>query len=110
MGSWKSRICAFFLALALMPGVFEAIENTFHLVTVGHLAHVGSGEHEHSPTDPEHGCTPIFHSCGCHTALAFLLAPIAPNTDLSVVEASSSRCRDALPVGVAPRLDRPPQV
>jgi len=71
------RLPALFLAVvlawALAPGVGEVVENAFHLLTSGHLAHASVPEHgeggHHAP-GPEHGCGGAVHLCSCCTSLA----------------------------------------
>jgi len=72
-----------FLCLSLLPGWAEALENLEHLVHDGHLAHAvvheahEGHEHEdrvaHQALEAEHGCTPMSHTCGCHTSLPAIL-------------------------------------
>lgn len=68
------RFVALFVALALLPGWVELVENIEHLVHDGHFAHseahelAQASEAPHEPID-EHGCTPVSHHCGCHTSV-----------------------------------------
>ena len=93
----KRRLMIALLALSLLPGWPEVLENVEHLVHDGHMAHSDAhdqvadahAEHDaHADTD-EHGCTPMAHRCPCHVSLAALL-PDAPEpvatgwTDLPV--------------------------
>lgn len=56
----------------------EVLENLEHLVHDGHLAH-GMGHNEgedvalHDALEAEHGCTPISHTCGCHSSVPAIL-------------------------------------
>lgn len=77
----QRRLLIALLALALLPGWPEVIENVEHLVHDGHLAHSEAHEHaaedhaaheQHADTD-EHGCTPMAHRCPCHVSLAALI-------------------------------------
>jgi hypothetical protein len=109
MNVWRSEICALLLALAMMPGALEIIESAAHLVTEGHWAHAASTDDRHEPSGPEHGCTPIFHFCGCHASLAFL-GPQSP----PVIRLHASRYREALApdpllAGFWPAIERPPR-
>lgn len=74
MNSSHTKLWALILVLALMPGAFELVENVAHLLGAGHLAHAAVEGAHHEPTGPEHGCTPVFHVCGCHASVAFLVA------------------------------------
>jgi len=110
MRFWCSKICALVLALVMMPGAFEVVENTTHLVREGHLAHVAATPDHHQPAGPEHGCTPTFHLCGCHVSLAFL-GPQAPHlADPNAAGLASLPALDSLLTSFWPRFDRPPQV
>ncbi|OGQ10239.1 MAG: hypothetical protein A2138_15105 [Deltaproteobacteria bacterium RBG_16_71_12] len=68
------RSVAIVLALVLFPGMAEAVEDVAHLVAEGHTLHAsaiaddGNDAAEH--TDSEHGCSALFHMCGCHTPLS----------------------------------------
>lgn len=110
MNLWCSKICALILALAMMPGAFEILENTAHLVREGHLAHVAATGDHHEPAGPEHGCTPTFHLCGCHASLAFLGPQALHLADLRAAGLTSLPAPDPLLTSFWPALDRPPQV
>ncbi len=69
--SW--RALAVVLVFSLTPGAAEAVENTAHLVTEGHLAHDGEHADEHAPEGDEHGCNSVFHLCACHVSASFVL-------------------------------------
>lgn len=67
------------LVLSLTPGSMELLENLEHLIHDGHLAHVVSHDEDedvaaHDALDAEHGCTPMTHTCGCHTSVPVLLS------------------------------------
>ncbi len=110
MSPWRSKICALVLALAMMPGSVELLENASHLLAEGHLAHVAADGDRHDPAGPEHGCTPIFHSCGCHAGLACVATPIPVMTDLHTAGFSRRPALERQPTGFWPSIDRPPQV
>ncbi|MEM7351145.1 MAG: hypothetical protein AAF657_10090 [Acidobacteriota bacterium] len=110
MSSWPTKICALVLALALVPGAVEILENAAHLVTEGHLAHAEAAGDQHDPAGPEHGCTPVFHFCGCHASLAFLSAPPPPQVALHAAGSTSRPQADLQLAGFWPAIDRPPQV
>lgn len=65
---------AIVLAFLLFPGSAEALENAVHLVTEGHGAHAIADE-EHDPEGDEHGCSPTFHTCGCHAVTSPMTPP-----------------------------------
>ena len=72
------KLLTFMLCISLMPGWMELLENLEHLVHDGHLAHlVEHGEHEdvasHEALEAEHGCTPVSHTCGCHSSIPAVL-------------------------------------
>ena len=104
------RICAFLLAFALAPGAFEVMENAAHLLTEGHLAHAAADGDQHAPAGPEHGCTPIFHTCGCHASLAFLGTPALPAIALRPAGISRQLDPDPRLTGFRQSIDHPPRV
>lgn len=70
------RALALFLTIALAPGFAEAVEDFVHWVAEGHTlhapaveqaAHASHAEHEREHGDGEHGCSTLFHICGCHS-------------------------------------------
>ncbi len=68
------------LALSLLPGWAELLENLEHLAHDGHLAHsVALDDHSvedearHQAIEAEHGCTPVSHNCVCHTSVPILI-------------------------------------
>lgn len=106
----RSRVCALFLALTMVPGAAEIVESAVHLLTEGHLAHATPDGDDHEPAGPEHGCTPIFHFCGCHASLSFIspqVAILATFPSSLAVEASKPL---APPLGLWSSIDRPPRV
>lgn len=109
MNDWRSKICALVLALAMVPGAFEVMENAAHLVSEGHLAHAAANGDQHEPTDPEHGCTSVFHFCGCHASLAFLGSPNPLAIHLGPAGFSSRLNTDPQATGFSPSIDRPPR-
>lgn len=103
-------LLAFCLALALMPGVLEVVENASHLLTQGHLAHAAEHGDHHDSGGPEHGCTPSLHLCSCHASLVYFQPRALPSATLALVGRSK---RLALPValsGFRAAIDHPPQV
>ncbi|MCP3960121.1 MAG: hypothetical protein GY719_19930 [bacterium] len=107
---WLSKTCALVLCLAMMPGAIELVENAAHLVNEGHLAHAAGDGDRHEPAGPEHGCTPIFHFCGCHASLTFLGPQGAPAIHLRAELFTSSLTPDPQLAGFRPSVDRPPRV
>lgn len=91
------RLLALLLALALLPGWAELVENVEHLLHDGHLAHsevhelAQASEDAHETTD-EHGCTPVSHHCGCHMSVPGVLA----DSDLTIGAPPMSMDRLAL--------------
>lgn len=75
------------LALSLLPGWPEVLENVDHLVRDGHFAHSDAHDQaaeEHAADgacadSDEHGCTPLAHRCACHVSLAALV-PTTPDS------------------------------
>lgn len=109
MNAWLPRLLALFLALTMVPGVSEVVESAVHLVTEGHLAHTAPDGDHHEPTGPEHGCTPIFHFCGCHANLAFVGPGIPPRTVLHASRYDVPLKLPAEPSGFWPAVERPPR-
>lgn len=105
----RSKICSLFLVLALMPGTFEIMENIVHFVTEGHLAHLTADADHHDPSGSEHGCTPIFHACGCHTSLSFLGEQTLPSVILSRTGFAGRFVSDFRAAGFRLAIERPPQ-
>ncbi len=110
MKVWRFKFCAVALALAILPGIVEVLENASHLVTEGHAAHAQAEGDKHEPSGPEHGCTPTFHLCGCHASLAFLGAQSLPAIHLRTVGLPARLDLDRGASGFSPAVDRPPRV
>lgn len=110
MNLWLSKICALAIVLVMLPGFGEVLENAAHVLTEGHLAHVEADGDRHEPAGPEHGCTPVFHACGCHASLAFLGEKPSPLSSLRVVGLSAPVAPEPQLVAFWPSIDRPPQV
>lgn len=109
MTSWQNKICALLLALAMMPGAFEIMENASHLATEGHLAHSAAEEDDHDSPSPEHGCTAIFHFCGCHANLAFFGGSTPPVTALTNIDSVDDLGRGSQLGGYRAAVERPPR-
>lgn len=78
MPAFLRKLLLFLLCISLMPGWMELLENLEHLLHDGHLAHlVEHDEHEdvaaHDALEAEHGCTPVSHTCACHTSIPAVL-------------------------------------
>jgi hypothetical protein len=104
-----SKICALTLALAMVPGAAEIVESAVHIMTEGHLAHAAPEGDHHEPAGPEHGCTPTFHLCGCHTSLSFLRPQVAPRVTLHASLNREASKSVAPPSGFLPSIDHPPR-
>ena len=92
------KLLTFILCLSLMPGWMEVLENLEHLLHDGHLAHmVEHDEHEdvasHQALEAEHGCTPISHTCGCHTSVPVVLS----DNDIDLESVAAVVLRDRPP-------------
>ncbi len=61
---WISPLLLLWLAITLIPGTGELLQDAAHLVFEGRTDHVDG----HDPC-PEHGCTPIDHHCSCCSSL-----------------------------------------
>lgn len=109
MRVWSSKIVALLLAWTLMPGAFEVVESTAHLVTEGHLPHASHAADQHEPSGPEHGCTSVFHLCSCHASLSFIGQQRASSATLSGSRFTSAGVPPPLSPGFWPSVDRPPQ-
>ncbi|MCB9777686.1 MAG: hypothetical protein H6742_03905 [Alphaproteobacteria bacterium] len=73
------KLLTLLLAVSLLPGLAEVVENVEHLLHDGHLPHseqhesVKHAESHDDGLDEEHGCTPMLHHCGCHTSMLGIL-------------------------------------
>jgi hypothetical protein len=104
------RLLVLGLAWTLVPGLAEATENAWHLVTEGHTAHAPGHGDDHAPTGDEHGCTGAFHLCSCHHSQAselIAVAPAAPRVRLP--GRAPRRSSDAPREPFLPGLERPPR-
>lgn len=71
-----SRFLALLLVLAIVPATGEVIELAVHLAQHGDVAHDAGDTHDGAPLGAdEHGCSGLFHMCGCHTAPAMTPPP-----------------------------------
>lgn len=62
------RATALALLLALAPFASELVEWGAHYLQHGDYVHATG--HTPEPSDAEHGCTTLFHLCGCHATFA----------------------------------------
>lgn len=71
------RALALIVAMAVFPGVAEAAEDAAHLFAEGHTLHEQPVAHEHEGgeqhKDGEHGCSVLFHLCGCHSPTPLMI-------------------------------------
>lgn len=114
----KRRLMVALLALSILPGWPELLENVEHLLHDGHLAHsaqhdeASEGEafhEEHGDTD-EHGCTPMAHHCPCHISLQAVLTPThVPKARVASHDETRGSLDDWDPTSLAiPPPTRPP--
>ncbi|MEE8526586.1 MAG: hypothetical protein V3T72_21835 [Thermoanaerobaculia bacterium] len=109
MDTWRFKTCALALALAILPGAVEIMENATHLMAEGHLAHAQADGDRHEPSGPEHGCTPTFHFCGCHASLALASFPTLPAISLRQAGIFDRLVSSPPTPGFRPSVDRPPR-
>ncbi len=64
----RRKLITLMLLLAVTPSASELLEWGVHAAVHGDFAHADDGDHEES--GDEHGCTALFHACGCHRGLA----------------------------------------
>lgn len=64
------RYIAVLLVFLMTPAAGEVAENIVHFVVNGHTAHAVD-DAAHQPDDREHGCSGLFHVCGCHSSVPF---------------------------------------
>lgn len=115
------RAVALVLAFALTPGVAEAVEDFSHWIAEGHTLHVpavaqaehaGHDEHEREHGDGEHGCSTLFHLCGCHSptpSMITLRLSVARGGDIEHVLTRAPAEAERRPLdGVSRESFRPP--
>ena len=115
------RVVALLLAVVLSPGVAEAAEDAAHWIAEGHTLHVSAGEHAASGEEAkhddghatdEHGCSALFHLCGCHSpAPSMVTARVAlDRRDVAAAQSTSTCWKNgaAPPDGVRDESFRPP--
>lgn len=96
----RQKLLAIVLMFALLPMATEVLEAGVHFLHHGDFVH--SADHA-APTDDEHGCTPLFHICGCHgtaatgPASATLLPDRATHAVHSAVPSRHGRSQDPPP-------------
>lgn len=87
------------LCLSLLPGWGELLENAEHLLHDGHLAHLVDHHDDedratHEALEAEHGCTPVSHTCPCHTSIPAVLPGDVDLPHTRVLAADSMRVPD----------------
>jgi hypothetical protein len=85
------RVLAGVLVLVLFPGVAEAADDLAHVVAEGHSLHAtasaGNAKDAAQHTDREHGCTALFHVCGCHASASLVAsAPLVIDRESTIAE------------------------
>ena len=109
----KHRLLVALLAVSILPGWTELLENIEHLLHDGHLAHSAqhdeAAEDEHADTD-EHGCTPMQHHCPCHVSIQAVLTELeVPEVRIGVFDETRSTLEHGDPTSLAiPPPTRPP--
>ena len=63
----KQYVLVLLLIFTMTPSASEAMELVAHAVVFGDYAHAEDDAHSGQGGD-EHGCTPLFHQCGCHAS------------------------------------------
>lgn len=108
-----ARLVALALAFLMVPGAVELVESAVHLVDEGHLPHAvvttADGD-EHAPTDPEHGCTPSFHLCACHSGLSYFDTSGTPVLHIETFPFSAPSPSKMQTPGFYVAVERPPRV
>ena len=89
--------------LAVTPSAFELLEWGVHAAWHGDFAHADDGDHEQAKD--EHGCTTLFHTCGCHVSA---LATASSGSAVGVVPPPGNPAGVPLPSALAGRLTDPP--
>jgi hypothetical protein len=102
------------LLWTVTPTAPEVTETAVHLLSHGdsQQSHGGGsdGGHDESGTD-EHGCTPLFHLCGCHapaptatSGRVALHASLADVTSLELPPVAASLSRASEPPPIRPPI------
>jgi hypothetical protein len=71
------RWLTFLVVLTITPCASEIVETVAHAVSDGDYVHAENSHHRSGP-GAEHGCTPLFHSCGCHGSSLTVISTAAP--------------------------------
>ena len=84
----RARVLAILLVVSMWPSAAESAELVVHWARFGDVADSAGDRHASTPFGgddergcTEHGCTPMFHVCGCHSgtmAPANTFAAVAP--------------------------------
>ena len=101
----RRKILVLLLLLAVTPCAAELVEWAAHLAWHGDFAHAKDDAHAQQAAQDEHGCTTLFHTCGCH-ASTFSTLTQAITVGVGNL-APSSRCLPA-PANRAGRCTEPP--
>jgi hypothetical protein len=101
------RAVALALLFALAPFASELVEWGAHYLQHGDYVHANG--HDPGPADEEHGCTTLFHLCGCHATFATgparaRLDPMSDSRRPSFVALRPSHGRDQDPPPHLPPL------
>lgn len=67
------KLAVLVLVLAICPAASELLEVGIHLAAYGDLGHAGGDDHGETSPNEEHGCSELFHMCGCHAHITPLL-------------------------------------
>lgn len=92
----RRKILVLLLLFTLTPSASELVETVAHVALHGDYVHADDGRHPSSPAGDEHGCSPLFHTCGCHsnalgaTTVAQALKTAAPPPRDATVDAPAT--------------------
>lgn len=104
------RLLILCLALSVIPGLAEAVENVGHVLVSGHGAHALDQGESHAPDGDEHGCSGTLHLCSCHNSVPSDLTHPGDGKVTRLPRAAVAAQASRLPSPPdLPRLDRPPQ-
>lgn len=99
------------LVFLVTPGLIEAGENFWHLVTEGHGAHSPAAGEDHEPEGDEHGCTGSFHLCTCHRTPPSRTEPVSDLADERMGGRKARQAGAQVPIGPPhPPLDHVPKL
>jgi hypothetical protein len=116
MDNWRAvsaRFLALLLVLLMTPLASEATELALQAFGRAPAAHHVTSPGPSAPhdSDCEHGCSGLFHACGCHSTAASttasagtVLSPEAPPARIERVPARSQRGRGNEPPPIRPPI------